>query len=130
MANYRIKRLRVVFAIPSPPPMLLSAIPPTVAHSIALLAGDTGRSYTTDFPGEQSADPWLYRLYYPLCVSCRIDTWQIVYLSYKEPCPTISIHKRYIDGHGRPLTTMVQQANAHGHGSCTEGGTLYCLIGG
>ena len=36
--------------------MLLSAIPPTVAHSIALLACDTGRSYTTDFPGEQSAD--------------------------------------------------------------------------
>ena len=30
-------------------------------------------------------------------VSRRIDTWQIVYLSYKEPCPTISIHKkRYI----------------------------------
>ena len=44
------------FAMPSPPPMLLSAIPPTVAHSVALLAGDTGRSYTTDFLGEQSAD--------------------------------------------------------------------------
>ena len=46
------------FAMPSPPPMLLSAIPPTVAHSIALLAGDPGRSYTTDFlrNGEQSAD--------------------------------------------------------------------------
>ena len=44
--------------MPSPPPMLLSAIPPTVAHSIALLAGETGRSYTTDFlrNGEQSAD--------------------------------------------------------------------------
>ena len=57
-SNYKIKRLRVVFAMPSPPPMLLSAIPPTVAHSIALLAGDTGRSYTTDFlrNGEQSAD--------------------------------------------------------------------------
>ena len=39
---------------------------------------------------------WLYRLYYPLCVSRRIDTWQIVYLSYNEPCLTISIHKRYI----------------------------------
>ena len=40
-SNDKIKRLRVVFAMPSPP-MLLSAIPPTVAHSIALLAGDTG----------------------------------------------------------------------------------------
>ena len=30
-----------------------------------------------------------YRLYYPLCVSRRIDTWQIVYLSYKDPCPKI-----------------------------------------
>ena len=56
--NYKIKRLRVVFAMPSPLPMLLSAILPMVAHSIALLAGDTGRSYTTDFlrNGEQSAD--------------------------------------------------------------------------
>ena len=47
----------VLFAAPSPL-MLLSAIPPTVAHSIALLAGDTGRSYTTDFlrNGEQTAD--------------------------------------------------------------------------
>ena len=44
------------FDMPSPPPMLLSAIPPTVAHSVALLAGDAGRSYTTDFLGEQSAD--------------------------------------------------------------------------
>ena len=29
----------------------------------------------------------------PSVVSCRIDTWQIVYLSSKEACPTISIHK-------------------------------------
>ena len=42
--------------MPSPPPMLLSAIPPTVAQSVALLACDTGRSYTTEFLGEQSAD--------------------------------------------------------------------------
>ena len=57
-SNYKIKRLRVVFAMPAPPPMLLSAIPPTVAHPIALLAGDTGRSYMTHFlrNGEQSAD--------------------------------------------------------------------------
>ena len=33
------------------------------------------------------------RLYYPLCVSRRIDTWQIVFLSSQDPCPTISIHK-------------------------------------
>ena len=51
----------VLFAVTSPL-MLLSAIPPaippTVAHSIALLTGDTGRSYTTDFlrNGDQSAD--------------------------------------------------------------------------
>ena len=30
----------------------------------------------------------LYRLFYPQCVSRRIDTWQIVYLSYNDPCPT------------------------------------------
>ena len=40
--------------------------------------------------------PWLYRLYYPLCVSRRIDTWQIVYLSNKDPCPKLSIHKSEI----------------------------------
>ena len=45
----------VLFAVPSPL-MLLSVIPPKVAHSIVLLAGDTGRSYTADFPSEQSAD--------------------------------------------------------------------------
>ena len=43
--------------------------------------------------------PRRYRLYYPLCVSHRIDTWQIVYLSYKDPCPTISIHKSEIKVH-------------------------------
>ena len=34
-----------------------------------------------------------FRLYYPLCVSRRVDTWHIVYLSYKDPCPKISVHK-------------------------------------
>ena len=43
--------------------------------------------------------PWLYRLYYPLCVSRRIDNWQIVYLSNKDPCPKISIHKSEIKVH-------------------------------
>ena len=31
------------------------------------------------------------RLYYRLCVSRRIDTWQIVYLLYEDACPIISI---------------------------------------
>ena len=36
-------------------------------------------------------------LLYPLCVSRRIYTCQIVYLSHKEACPTISIHKSEIE---------------------------------
>ena len=43
--------------------------------------------------------PWLYRLYYPLYVSRRIDTWQIVYLPNKDPCPKISIRKSEIKVH-------------------------------
>ena len=39
---------------------------------------------------------WLYRLYYLLCVSCIIDTWHIVYLSNKDPCPKILVHKSEI----------------------------------
>ena len=43
-----------------------------------------------------------FRLYliYPLCESRRVDTWQIVYLSYKDPCPKISFIKvrlRYLN---------------------------------
>ena len=38
----------------------------------------------------------LYRLYYPLCVSRRIDTWHIVYLSNKDPCPEILVNKSEI----------------------------------
>ena len=37
-----------------------------------------------------------FRLYYPLYVSRRVDTWHIVYLSYKDPCPKISVHKSEI----------------------------------
>ena len=37
-----------------------------------------------------------FRLYYPLCVSRRVDSWHIVYLSYKDPCPKISVHKSEI----------------------------------
>ena len=36
------------------------------------------------------------RLYYRLCVSCRIATWQIVYLLYEDACPIISIHNNEI----------------------------------
>ena len=89
----------VLFAVPSPL-MLLSTILPTVAHSIALLAGDTGRSYTIDFlrNGEQSADNPDFTVCIIRCVyrAELILGSSIVYLSYKEPCPTISIHKRYI----------------------------------
>ena len=38
----------------------------------------------------------VYRLYYPLCISHIIYTWQIVYLSNKDPCPKIAIHKSEI----------------------------------
>ena len=37
-----------------------------------------------------------FRLYYPMCVSRRVDTWHIVYLSYKDPCPKIAVHKSEI----------------------------------
>ena len=43
-----------------------------------------------------------FRLYYPLCDSRRVDTWHIVYLvylSYKDPCPKISVHKNEIKVH-------------------------------
>ena len=40
-----------------------------------------------------------FRLYYLLCVSRRVDTWHIVYLSYKDPCPKISVHKSEIKVH-------------------------------
>ena len=47
------------------------------------------------------------RLYYPLCVSRRIDTWQIVYLSSKDPCPTIhKIEIRYINIRRATWTAM------------------------
>ena len=36
-----------------------------------------------------------FRLYYPLCVSRRVDTWHIVYQSYKDPCPKISVHGQH-----------------------------------
>ena len=45
-----------------------------------------------DFPGFDG----LYRLQHPLCVSRRIDTWQIVYLSSKEACPKMLINKSEI----------------------------------
>ena len=98
LSTYRIKLLLsgVLYA------MLVSAIPSTVAHSVALLADDTGRAVLKDGRnGEQSAEnradnPDFTVCNHPLCVSRRIDTWQIVYRSYTDPCPTISSHKMYI----------------------------------
>ena len=51
--------------------------------------------------GEQSADSRRTILTLPSVFRCvyraeLILGWQIVYLSYKDTCPTISIHKRYI----------------------------------
>ena len=92
--NIELNDFCVLFAVPSP---LLSAIPPTVAHSIALLAGDTGRSYTTDVlrNGGQSADNPDFTICIIRCVY-HAELILGLYLSYKDPCPTISIHKRYI----------------------------------
>ena len=42
-----------------------------------------------------------FRLYYPLCVSRRVDTWHIVYLSFKDPGPKISVHKMDSDGNSQ-----------------------------
>ena len=42
----------------------------------------------------------IFRLYYPLCVSRRVDTWHIVYLSYKDPCliyQFIKVRLRYLN---------------------------------
>ena len=70
--------------------------------TVCCLIGGRHRAVLNDGRnGEQSAEnradnPDFTVCNYPLCVSRRIDTWQIVYLSYKDPCPTISIHKRYI----------------------------------
>ena len=75
-------------------------VTPTLATSHDSRWGEHGRaglngglfSETMDFLRQS----WLYRLYYPLCVSRRIDTWHIVYLSNKDPCPKISVHKSEI----------------------------------
>ena len=48
----------------------------------------------------------------PLCVSRRIDTWQIVYLSYKDPCPTISIRKSEIHVPWTPMDSDGPCANS------------------
>ena len=56
--------------------------------------------------------PWLYRLYYPLCVSRRIDTWQIVYLSNKDPCPKISINKSEINAMYHP-SFIIYYSSSH-----------------
>ena len=63
-----------------------------------------------------------FRLYYPLCVSRRVDTWHIVYLSYKDPTgPKISVHKvrlRYINVTRAAWTAMeLAQIHSQLHGS-------------
>ena len=45
----------------------------------------TGKHFVI-FKNQKLFQSWLYRLYYPQFVSRRIETWQIVYLSHKEPC--------------------------------------------
>ena len=52
-----------------------------------------------------------FRLYYPLHVSRRVDTWHIVYLSYKDPCPKISVHKSEIKV--RAAWTVMELARIH-----------------
>ena len=37
-----------------------------------------------------------FTVYYSLCVSRRIDTWHLVYLSNKDLCPKILAHKSEI----------------------------------
>ena len=55
------------------------------------------------------------RLYYRLCVSRRIDTWQIVYLLYEDACPIIyqfiNMRFRYINV---PWTLMDETRTIHG----------------
>ena len=40
-----------------------------------------------------SASRDFYRLYYPLCVSRRIDTWQILYYRIRIPVTVLQYHK-------------------------------------
>ena len=47
----------------------------------------------------------------PLCVLRRIYSWQIVYLSSKEACPTISIHKSEIKVPQCPMDAHGQRGN-------------------
>ena len=58
-----------------------------------------GHRRTSADIGGQSADNRDFTVYIIRCVSRRIDTWQIVYLSYKDPCPTIYIHKSEMKVH-------------------------------
>ena len=62
----------------------------------ATQGGPIRRTFSVNNRRTIGGQSWLY---YPLCVSRRIDTWQIVYLSYMDPCPTISIHKSTFMSH-------------------------------
>ena len=74
--------------------------------------------------GGQSADnrDFLYRLYYPLCVSRRIDTWQIVYLSYnyKPGSLTLSypVQYQFIKVRLRYIQFNVPRAPMDSDGTC------------
>ena len=103
--------------------MLLSAIPPTVAHSIALLAGDTGRSYTTDFlrNGEQSADNPDFTVCIIRCVY-RAELILRRYLTYR--IRNAVLEYQFIKGtfmsHECTRDQYIQRTNAHGHGYFTS----------
>ena len=58
-----------------------------------------------------------FRLYYPLCVSRRVDTWHIVYLSYNLSTPVlkyqlIKVRLRYLNV-TRAAWTAMELARIH-----------------
>ena len=63
----------------------------TIQPRLGVLSTWAGGSKRWTFSVLNGGQSWLYRLYCPLCGSRRIDTWHIVYLSNKDPCPTILI---------------------------------------
>ena len=50
-----------------------------------------------------------------LCVSRKIDTWHIVYLSNKDPCPKILAHKSEIKV---VVAYWKVKTPCHAHGEC------------
>ena len=121
--------------------LLWSAITPTVAPSVAL-ADDTGgpnqRTTRWRIGGQWRRTILTLPSEIILSAVCIAQNWYLAdsYLSYKDPCPTISIHKRYIHVpwvHPWPVPTQLlrwcyipptvvslydYRVNAHGHGFC------------